>query len=163
MSTSPCPLSTPFSFGSNVDIMRIMSALEADTLDRRVHINYGKWIGSWPRSRTFTKRETVSSSILQAKCTEVLNQETHDIVSCLNAKYKMWNNNGGVEKTPFVIVCMIASKARRQLEEMYKTPIDDSDDVIFRAALTSWMGMGDWVDVTPELAAYWRKRQFGQT
>lgn len=93
---------------------------------------------------------------------EVLKQEPHDVVSCLNAKYKMWNNTGRVEKTPFVIVCVLASKARRQLEEMYKTPIDDPDDAIFRAALSSWMGMGECMPVTPEVAAYWRKRQFGQ-
>ena len=160
MTTPPSPRST--SFGSNVDIMRIMSALETDNLSRYAHINHENWIGTWPRSRTFTKRETISSSILHAKCSEVLNQEAYDIVSCLNAKYKMWNNSGGVEKTPFVIVCMMASKTRCQLEEIYKTLIDDPDDVIFRASLAAWMGMGDYIAVTPELAAYWRKRQFGQ-
>lgn len=160
MTTSNFPRST--SFGSNVDIMRIMSALETDNLSHCIHINHGNWIGTWPRSRTFTKREMVSSSVLQAKCKDALNQEGCDIVSCLNAKYKMWNNSGSVEKTPLVIVCMMASKTRRQLEEIYKTPIDDPDDVIFRTALATWMGMGDCIVVTPELAAYWRKRQFGQ-
>lgn len=160
MTTLPCPRQLPV-FGSNVDIMRIMSTLEADEITSCTQVKHFNWIGTWPRSIVFTKRETLVGD-LQAKCTELVKQEPYGIVSCLNDKYKMWNNSGRVEKTPFVIVCMLASKVRRQLEAIYKTPIDDSDDAIFRAALISWLGMGECADITPEIAAHWRKRQYGQ-